>query len=678
MPRLGEPRTTMLVRPLNSVTDSAGTAAPGPPLFLVTSYPSGGTFVKGVATGDLNLDGWPEIVATNYCAQGFMSCDRGGSVVMLGGAPFPSGGNYAGTVAIGDVNNDGMMDLVVANATNPAVMLGAGFQMLVLYDLPGLGGMVLADVNRDGNLDLVTTAAGVLLGNGDGTFRPAPPANAPTGDARGVAVADVNGDDKLDSITVGGGQAWVSLGNGDGTFQPAVPYPAGGGFESGVVVADVNNDGKLDLAVSHSGDYDQIGQVGVLLGNGDGTFQPPLTYSSDANYTLSIAVADINRDGKIDILLVSQCVTYYNCSQDGATGAVSLLLGNGDGTFQPALLYGSGGLGGETITVDDLDLDGRPDLVVGNDCQIRPWGDCPRGGGVIAVFMNKIASTTTSLVSSMNPAIINQAVTYTATVTAQYGRSATGTITFRDNHSTIATVPIANNMASYSTSYPSKGSHRITAAYSGDLANADSVSNTFTETVNPLTRTQLVLTTSQSPVDAFDSVTLTATVTAQDGTVPGWSLIYVFQGKTEICTGSLEGGTATCYSNFRWPGDYSIRAVYPGDETYRPSVGNVTQIVDKRPSLINLGSFPNPSAYGQPVTFIAQVETYLIPTGYVYLMEGPTRIGWARVNEYGVATFTKSKLAVGTHAITAVYVGDRAYEESTSDVLEQVVQPAAP
>ena len=105
------------------------------------------------------------------------------------------------------------------------------------------------------------------------------------------------------------GTVSVLLGKGDGTFQPAIAYDSGGVDSRAVAIADVNGDGKLDLVVANSGDCSNgcyVGQdVSVLLGNGDGTFQPAVAYGSGGNRPFSVAVADVNEDGKPDLLVAS-------------------------------------------------------------------------------------------------------------------------------------------------------------------------------------------------------------------------------------------------------------------------------------------------------------------------------------------------------------------------------------
>ncbi|MDC0678921.1 FG-GAP repeat domain-containing protein [Sorangium atrum] len=222
-------------------------------------------------------------------------------------------------------------------------------------------GVATGDVNGDGNRDLVVinvvgADASVLLGNGDGTLTAAAPVGGIGTNPGGVALADLDGDGKLD-LLVGGfnvpgiGGLRVLLGNGDGTFQAPVLY-AVGNQPTSVQVADFNGDGKLDVVTSNF-----VGSsLSVLLGNGDGTLQSATNYSAPgANTPNDVAVADVNGDGKLDLI---------SANANGQT--LSVWLGNGDGTFQPAIVFPSGGSFPDAVAVGDLNGDGKLDLATTN------------------------------------------------------------------------------------------------------------------------------------------------------------------------------------------------------------------------------------------------------------------------------------------------------------------------
>jgi hypothetical protein len=208
--------------------------------------------------------------------------------------------------------------------------------------------------------------------------------------ATSVAVADLNGDGKVDVVVANANSNTVGvlLGNGNGTFQPATTYGSGGIFPISAAVADVNGDGKPDVVVANAG---VIGcGVGVLLGNGDGTFQTPLVYCSGGLFADSVAVADVNGDGNPDLLVANLCADQTSdCSGSGESG-VGVMLGNGDGTFQSAVTYSSGGSFIQSIAVADVDGDGRPDLMVANLCPLLQAARCPGTtlNGTAGVLLN--------------------------------------------------------------------------------------------------------------------------------------------------------------------------------------------------------------------------------------------------------------------------------------------------
>src|SRR5712671_2252019 len=142
-------------------------------------------------------------------------------------------------------------------------------------------------------------------------------------------------------------------------FRPAVLYFSGGTYPISIVVADVNNDGKPDLLLVNIASNN----LGVLLGNGDGTFQAVVTYASGGQSPFSVVISDVNGDGKPDVVIANQCAG-ANCQ--GGRGGLGVLLGKGDGTFQPAVTYDTGSGQSLSIAVADVNGDNKLDLAVAN------------------------------------------------------------------------------------------------------------------------------------------------------------------------------------------------------------------------------------------------------------------------------------------------------------------------
>jgi hypothetical protein len=272
----------------------------------------------------------------------------------------------------------------------------------------------------------------------------------------------------------------------------------------------------------------------------------------------------------------------------------------------------------------------------------------------------------------VNPAAVNQQVIYTATVTNQSGRPLTGTVVFKHNTSG-TTVPLFGGQAIYKVMYSGSGTHLITATYSGDADNATSTSATLSEYVG-LVPTKTILTTSGSPSHIGQSVTFTATMTWTFGRVPDGEVVTFFNGTATIGSGATAGGVAKFTTSSLTVGTHAIKATYPGDTEFKPSTGSVTQVVEKYSTTTVLTSSLNPSQLGQSVTLTAHVtSTGPGPTGNVKFFDGTTGIGYTTLTS-GVAKITKSTFTVGTHPITAQYLGDSFSGKSTSAVVNQVVQ----
>jgi hypothetical protein len=286
------------------------------------------------------------------------------------------------TVTNADFNGDGKQDLAAQNfgTDNVSVLLGNGdgtFQGKQDFTVgDGPTAVISADFNSDGIADLAVSNqnsnnVSVLLGNGDGTFRGKPDLAAGTSPTS-VAGADFDGDGDADLAVSNSASNNVSvlLGNGDGTFGAAQPYSVsvGGISPNQIITDDFDGDGDVDLATAHVGDnvpeFPKFhGGVTILFGNGDGTFQNARkVVQVFLNY--SVASADFDDDGDRDLVATHYGMTSGCC----ISGGVSVALGNGDGTFGAArfIRVGTGHTGPSSVASADFDGDEDADLAVSN------------------------------------------------------------------------------------------------------------------------------------------------------------------------------------------------------------------------------------------------------------------------------------------------------------------------
>jgi len=292
----------------------------------------------------------------------------------------------------------------------------------------------------------------------------------------------------------------------------------------------------------------------------------------------------------------------------------------------------------------------------------------------------KVATTTTALASSENPAATGQPVSFTATVTSQFGGASTGSMTFFSGTQTLGTASLSGNHATLSTSFASSGTYSISAKYSGDSNNAGSTSSVLSQVI--ITSTTTALVSSLNPSLVGQAITFTATVSSIAGAPPNGELITFKNGSSVLVTAALTGGIAALTTSSLPAGIDTITAAYAGDANFSgstsPGLRQVVNNTTKSATSTTLSSSLNPSLYGQSVTWKANVTTLgsVPPTGTVNFAWDGYSIGAATLNASGVATLTKSNLNVYTYPLTAVYSGDANNAGSTSAVLNQVVKEA--
>ncbi|MEM7230931.1 MAG: FG-GAP-like repeat-containing protein [Planctomycetota bacterium] len=332
---------------------------------------------------------------TSFVVDGTVDVELG-VLVLEDRGPVPFGGPCCRTLSSGtalndailaDVDSDGALDLVGADIWGAAVVVyGDGKGEFGRQESFPIGdgrpwAIVPGDWNGDGAIDLAlplrdSSEIAILLGARDGTFEVASKFPA-GGGPQAIASGDFDEDGALDLVVANEWTRSVSvlLGAGDGTFGPEIQYETGSASRS-LVVSDLNVDGHLDLAVANGVSSD----VSILLGSGDGAFRSETSYSTRpiSPVPRSIGSADMNGDDVPDLIVLSE-----------HGDPLTILQGVGDGTFDRVSSHklGEERAGRSRLSIDDLNRDGVPDVVVAKDCD-GVWIALGRGDGTLRTPMH--------------------------------------------------------------------------------------------------------------------------------------------------------------------------------------------------------------------------------------------------------------------------------------------------
>jgi hypothetical protein len=332
-----------------------------------------------------------------------------------------------------------------------------------------------------------------------------------------------------------------------------------------------------------------------------------------------------------------------------------------------AMVHAAAGTPGGTVTFKDgsIVLGTAPlangvstfathSLSVGAHAIVAAYGGTSGFGSSAGLLIQRVvlATTITTLTSSANPATAGQTVTFSAGVSAVAPGSGTltGMVIFKDGATMLGTGTVSSGHATMSISGLSVGAHRITAVYGGDAGFGPSAGTTVQTVISKVT-----LTSSANPAVYGQAVTLTAGVSP----VPAAGSVTFKDGVSTLGTVAVTGGIARFVTGTLAVGTHRITASFSGGGISMP----LSQTVARAATATSVSGSPNPSAYGQVVTFTATVHIVVpgrgLPTGTVTFKDGAiTVLGTTTLNANGTARFSTSSLSAGVHAISAIYAGD--------------------
>lgn len=679
-----------------------------------------GNHPDAAAVGDFNRDGKLDVVvaiAQSAAKDGIVQVLLGNGDGTLQAPVTYSTASGAGLVSVADLNGDGFLDLVVGTSSGMSVLLGRGdgtFQSRQDYTFAsGANGLVLVDINHDGKADVAATTSvdlSVLLNKGDGTFGAA--ISTPIEQGGGNIVAGDLDQDGMVDVVVSHGVASVYFGNGDGTFRTPVSYLPGSGVAT---IAQFDAKPGLDLIVNGAS-YTTTG-VAFLSNLGDGTFLAPRAYLDP--YELNIATKDLNGDGKPDLIGVTGQPSTVNGAvsiflndgtgeflnrvdyevgeypravvgadvdgdgkQDLAVGnqidhTVSILIGNGDGTFQTAKSYPASTTAPQTIAAGDFNGDGAQDLVTAN-----------QGQSTISVLLSVKGAfpTHTDLTVATGPSNV-VAEDFNGDGKADIAVAYTNSS--QEINSGLISVFISKGDGTFKprVDYPLDPEFDLVLVGAGDV-NGDGKLDLVA--ARSVAATALLLGngdgTFQSPIDSpsahiypfsFPSGIQLADLNG-DGT-----LDVVLVWGVSVLYGNPDGTfqPPAYFASFSGFGTLNsvVAADFNGDGAVDVASGEgaIAVLSNTGGSQVTLTSSKKSPYVGDKITFSSRVTpTFPVgtPTGTVSFLDGTQVLGTAPLVG-GKAKLSTSALSAGKHLIQAQYNGDQTFVPNQSKRKTQVVNP---
>ncbi|HEY1963426.1 MAG TPA: Ig-like domain repeat protein, partial [Acidobacteriaceae bacterium] len=648
----------------------------------------------------------------------------GSTFAQIYGMPDPAMAAAASGSVWGDFNEDSRPDvLVYGNGSGAAGQPGLVVQTFLSNTPPepsnGLGlftpvaaqqlplplqtqyGQTLAvlDVDGDGHLDLLAGNT-VAYGKGDGTFgRVAVLPILGSGYSQTYA-ADIDGDGKMDIVAVDTPPSVSTPGTvqyaftvfhnaGGGSFTAMGPYPLAPSFAAGSSVAynifglsfaDVNGDGRMDILSQSNavpaGNAQEPAMLNILLNLGTG-FAAPKTIDTSAIPYEGMVSTSFSGPILTDLNNDTKQDLVFSYQANTGNNGVATLLGHGDGTFAAPVNF----VIGSTLAVgspllplitDDPSSFGNTDVILGSGVLLRGNGDGTVTAGT-PLFTSAVAPGSAPPVY----ALLGQPP-YVSGVARDLN------VTFINLHPG-ANAFFSSNQGSVATltAMLAPGTYSLTAHYSGDATYAPSVSNTFILKVPTV-----AVTSSANPSYTGEDVTLTATIT--DLPVGQSGSVVFSDGTTVLGTAPVNTGVASFKTNFSTAGSHTITATYSGDPYAQilAARGSVTQTVDA--PTVTITSSANPMYASQPVTFTATLSDPTITGSITFVdiskngdnpldpMAGTTEstLGTGTLAD-GVATLTTKLPVGGSHTILAVYGPDIYAPIAQAQLTETVNLPFA-